>query len=156
MLIINIPGFAELKLEHLVLDLNGTLAVDGALLAGIDNVFKRLAEHLTIHVITADTFGTASSLFGGLPCHLGVIAQKNQDLEKYNYIVALDPKKVVAIGNGRNDRLMLEEAALGIGVIQREGASMAALTAAEVVLTDIHAAFELLLKPQRLIATLRN
>jgi soluble P-type ATPase len=67
-----------------------------------------------------------------------------------------DPQTVVAIGNGRNDWLMLREAALGIAVIQREGAASKAIRSADIVMTDIHAAFELLLKSQRLIATLRN
>jgi soluble P-type ATPase len=156
MLAINIPGFANLQLEHLVLDLNGTLAVDGALLDGIADQFRRLAEHLSIHVVTADTFGSASGLFGGLPCRLGVISQESQDQEKLKYILALDPQTVVAIGNGRNDWLMLREAALGIAVIQREGAASKAIRSADIVMTDIHAAFELLLKSQRLIATLRN
>jgi soluble P-type ATPase len=156
MLSIHIPGFADLQLKHLVLDLNGTLAVDGTLLNGIDCQLKLLAEHLTIHVVTADTFGSAARQFAGLPCRLGVIAHTNQDLEKLNYLHALDAKSVVAIGNGRNDWLMLKEAALGIGVIQREGAASQALQTADVVINDIHAAFELLLKPQRLVATLRN
>jgi soluble P-type ATPase len=63
---------------------------------------------------------------------------------------------VVAIGNGRNDRRMLEAAALGIALIQREGAAVAALTSADVAATGILDALELLQMPKRLVATLRS
>ena len=56
----------------------------------------------------------------------------------------------------RNDRLMLKEAALGIAVILKEGASAESVAAADVVCTDIVAALELLQNPLRLIATLRT
>jgi len=54
-----IPGFGRLRLEHLVLDYNGTLALDGCPLPGVERRLKRLARWLRIHVITADTFGKA-------------------------------------------------------------------------------------------------
>ena len=59
------------------------------------------------------------------------------------------------MGNGRNDQLMLEEAALGIAVILEEGAAAVTLSAADVVCTNIVSALELLDNPLRLIATLR-
>jgi soluble P-type ATPase len=62
---------------------------------------------------------------------------------------------VAAIGNGRNDQLMLAAAALGIAVVQEEGAAIESLSAADVVLPDIRSALDLLLFPKRLIATLR-
>ena len=62
----------------------------------------------------------------------------------------------VAVGNGRNDRLMLQEAALGIAVLQAEGAAVEALLAADLVAPDILAALDLLLVPGALTATLRS
>jgi soluble P-type ATPase len=62
----------------------------------------------------------------------------------------------VALGNGRNDRLMLKEAALGIALLQAEGAAVEALLAADVVAPDILVALDLLLAPDGLIATLRS
>ena len=50
---------------------------------------------------------------------------------------------------------MLEAAALGIAVVQRECASADALKAADVIAPDIVAALELLTHPLRLAATLR-
>ncbi len=59
MLKLDIPGLGILELEHLVLDYNGTLAVDGRVLAGVKPRLQRLARSLRIHVVTADTFGRA-------------------------------------------------------------------------------------------------
>ncbi len=156
MLTIDIPGYACLNLENLVLDYNGTLAQDGILLPGVADALNALAEQLKIHVITADTFGSSSQQLEGLPCQRIVIPTESQDLDKLKYVLALGPETVVAVGNGRNDWLMLKEAALGIAVIQQEGAARMTLDAATVVSTDIVAALSLFLKPQRLVATLRN
>ena len=62
----------------------------------------------------------------------------------------------MAIGNGRNDILMLKEALLGIGIVQMEGASTAIFGAADLLCTSIINALNLLLHPTRLQATLRN
>ncbi len=51
---------------------------------------------------------------------------------------------------------MLRVAALGIVVLQREGASSASLAAAHVICTSIVDALELLESPKRLQATLRS
>ena len=66
MIEINIPGFGDLRLSHLVLDFNGTLAVDGRLLPGVGDALTSLASQLAVHVITADTFGLAAAEFAGL------------------------------------------------------------------------------------------
>ena len=38
MIEIDVPGFGALRLEHLVLDYNGTLACDGMLLEGVHEI----------------------------------------------------------------------------------------------------------------------
>ena len=67
MLTISIPGFRDLHLEHLVLDYNGTLACDGELLRGVKQALETLAEHVRIHVVTADTFGRAAAQLADVP-----------------------------------------------------------------------------------------
>lgn len=156
MLKISIPDYGELQLEHLVLDFNGTLACDGKLIPGVTERLTQLAEQLRIHIITADTFGSVAEETASIVCELVVISMSCQDKAKNDYVKQLGPGTVVAIGNGRNDSLMLESAVLGIATIQMEGASGAAITAANLVVPDILCALDLLLKPKRLIATLRN
>jgi soluble P-type ATPase len=153
---VSIPGFAVLRLKHLVLDYNGTLALDGELLPGVDERLRRLADSMTLHVVTADTFGTAGARLAHLPCELVVLPGDGQAQAKRSYVERLGASQAACIGNGRNDRLMLAAAALGIAVVQAEGASAEAVAAADVVAPDIRTALDLLLHPQRLVATLRE
>ena len=156
MLEISIPGYKELRLEHLVLDYNGTLACDGEILEGVEQALETLAEDLQIHVVTADTFGKVRSGLASSPSKLVILRGERQDVGKRKYIEQLGAERVAAIGNGRNDRLMLETAALGIAVIQEEGAAAETLFAADVVCLNIRAALDLLTHPLRLTATLRS
>lgn len=152
---ISIPGFGDLSLAHLVLDYNGTLAADGRLLPGVAPRLARLAQELQVHVLTADTFGGVRQELADLPVTVTVIPRGEEAQTKAEFVRALGAKHTAAIGNGRNDALMLTEAALGVAVVQQEGAALAALTAADVVAPDILNALDLFLHPARLIATLR-
>lgn len=151
-----IPGIEPLRIEHLVLDYNGTIAEDGELIEGVVEKMGELAGRLQFHVLTADTHGTVAAKLAGLPCSLHIIGNEAQDLRKNEYVAAIGPKMVAAVGNGRNDHLMLRTAALGISLIQKEGASGRTLQAADVICTNILDVFDLFLQPTRLIATLRN
>lgn len=157
MLTIDIPGHAVLELEHLVLDLNGTLAQDGEVLAGVEEAVAALSAELDIVLVTADTHGTADELLGPLGLrHVHIIPRGGEAEAKLDLVDELGGDSVVAIGNGANDVLMLRDAALGIAVISGEGAAAAAITAADVVVHSIEDALGLLLEPKRLIATLRR
>jgi soluble P-type ATPase len=152
---IQVPGFGTLTLEYLVLDYNGTLAVDGALISGVKDALNTLAEQLAIHVVTADTFGKAAEGLDGIDCRLSVLDPGRQDQAKLDVVKRLGADRTACIGNGRNDALMLGGCALGIAVILGEGASTVTLKAADIVCTDIVCALELLMHPLRLSATLR-
>lgn len=156
MLEITIPSRGVLHFAHLVLDYNGTLAMDGALIEGVGERIRELSKHLDVHVITADTYGDVEGRLAELPVTLSTLSDHLQDEAKQRYVRTLSARECVTIGNGRNDALMLAEAVLGIGVIQGEGLSRHALDSSDVVCPDINSALDLLLKPKRLIATLRN
>jgi soluble P-type ATPase len=156
MLRVTIPGFGELELEHLVLDYNGTLACEGELLPGVRELLESLASQLTIHILTADTFGHARRGVKDMPCELFVLQLDDEAEGKAAYIRRLGPSSVVCVGNGRNDRLMLKDAGLGIAVILEEGAAAATLVEADIVCRSITSALGLLANPLRLVATLRS
>jgi soluble P-type ATPase len=156
MLNIEIPDFATLRLEHLVLDHNGTLARDGKLIAGVDERLGRLRRDLRIHILTGNTFGNARAELAAIPCELTILEPSAQAEAKRAYVEALGRSRTTCIGNGRNDRLMLEIAALGIVVVQEEGAAGVAVLAAHVVTRNIVEALDLLIHPPRLRATLRG
>jgi P-type E1-E2 ATPase len=153
---INIPGMGELNLQHLVLDYNGTIAFDGSLIQGVEEKLNQLADALNIYIVTADTFGTVRQKCRNIKGKMKVLSSSNGALEKEQFVESLGTEKVVAVGNGVNDSLMLKKAALGIIVIGEEGAASLALNNADIIVKDIHDALDLLLNKTRIKATLRS
>jgi soluble P-type ATPase len=156
MIEIAIPGYDEISLDHVVLDYNGTLATDGLLAADTQTLLNKVAEHVELHVVTADTFGKVKSGMERIPCKLTVLTEQDQALAKKRYLQSIGSDHAAAIGNGRNDRLMVKEAALGIAVVGVEGSAIETLLACDVVCKSAQDALELLLNPKRLVATLRS
>lgn len=156
MLELDIPGYGVLSLEHLVLDVNGTIAAGGELLPGVAEGLAALAGVLKPVAITADTHGTATSLGERLGIDVHVIASGWEAGDKLALVQDLGADSVVAIGNGANDALVLKACAVGVCVIGPEGAARAAVEAADVVVPSIEAALRLLADPRRLLATLRT
>jgi soluble P-type ATPase len=156
MLEIPVPGFKTLRIDHLVLDYNGTLACDGRLIDGVRERLLAVSRSLELHVLTADTHGNVAREIAGIPCGVTVIPRENEAESKLSYMNKLGHNNTVYIGNGRNDRLMLNNASLGIAVIQTEGCAREAILAADVVTTSILDALDLIIHPLRLIATLRS
>lgn len=156
MITINIPGKKTLYLEHLVLDFNGTLAVDGNLIDGVKERLQELTSKLNVHVVTADTFETVTNQLKGVACRIKILEKERQAKQKKIYIKQLGKKRCAAIGNGYNDWQMLKHAALSIATIQAEGASSKSLKHATMVCTSVNHALNLLLNPNRIVATLRR
>jgi soluble P-type ATPase len=76
--------------------------------------------------------------------------------EKAKFVNSLDPSKVIAIGNGRNDIEMMRLAALSISVMGQEGCASELIFASDIVISGIYSALELLRHPIRIKATLRK
>ena len=53
-MIIEIPGYKTLDLDYLVLDYNGTIAVDGLIPPAIKERLLLLGDSFKIYVLTAD------------------------------------------------------------------------------------------------------
>lgn len=155
MIYLPIPGFGEIKLQNLVLDYNGTIALDGRLIDGVGELLKQLSKSIDIFVITADTFGTVEKEMKDLPVRVIQINRGNEKEEKLQFIKQLGPNITAAIGNGNNDEFMLKEASIGICIMAQEGCSEKTLQCADLVIHDIKKALELFLYKNRLIATLR-
>uniref|UniRef100_UPI0025F47C93 haloacid dehalogenase n=1 Tax=Nitratifractor sp. TaxID=2268144 RepID=UPI0025F47C93 len=109
-----------------------------------------------LHVVTADTFGTVAAELSGLPVELRILRSGDHTAEKAAFVHELGAQNCVAVGNGNNDRAMLESAALGIVILGEEGTATATVLASDLLLPSIARALELLLYPKRLIATLRK
>lgn len=156
MIELNIPGRGQFELEHLVCDVNGTLAVDGKLQDGVLRRFNTLRDRLTIHLLTADTFGRQAIIDQQLNLEAVRIEPGDEVAKKVAYVRQLGAEKVVSIGQGANDAGMLEESRLGICIISPEGAAVETLLVADLVMPDINSALELLEKPLRVVAGLRR
>jgi soluble P-type ATPase len=156
MIELNIPGRGVVKLEHLVCDVNGTLALDGQLLPDIPIRLRNLRDRLAIHLLTADTHGQQTAIDQQLGLQSVRISPGAEGAQKADYILRLGADTVVAIGQGANDAGMLKAAAVGICVLSPEGAAIETLLNADLVVPDIQNAFELLDKPLRIVATLRK
>jgi soluble P-type ATPase len=156
MIRIEIPGFKTISAEHLVLDFNGTLAIDGLFIEGVIGQLVQISANLHVHVLTADTFSSVQNELRGLPITIKILETTEQDKQKSDYVKNLGSESVIAIGNGKNDVLMLKDAALSIGIIQAEGAFSQVLSSSQVLCTSVIDALSLLINPKRMVATLRN
>jgi len=153
---IEIPHFKTLDISHLVCDYNGTIAKDGVVLPEIKTLFKELSRDYTLHVITADTFGSVISQLEGYGAQIKILSSTDHTAEKADYIRALGEERCIAVGNGNNDTQMLKTAAIGIALLGDEGCSKDALLNADIICKSIGEALALALEPKRLIATLRR
>jgi P-type E1-E2 ATPase len=157
---ITIAGRGTFQLEHLVLDVNGTVACSGQLILGVREQLVALKESgWQIHWITADTRGRQAALdkeLGWPAVRIAADDLLGEAEQKAAFVRELDGRHVVAVGNGANDALMLREAAIGIAVLGPEGLAHDALQASDLLAPNIRTALDLLIDPQRLIASWRR
>lgn len=155
-----IPGRGRFYLAHLVLDVNGTVAVGGRLIEGVREQLLALRQAgWQVHWITADTRGRQAALdqeMGWPAVRISPDAVEGEAAQKADFVRSLGADTTVAIGNGANDAEMLREAVVGIAVLGPEGLARDALLAADLLVPNIHAALDLLQDPARLVATWRK
>jgi len=153
---ITIPGRGNYTIKNVVVDLNGTIAVDGNIIEGVKEKVAILSQELDIFLVTADTNKNAEGLIKDLPVTLYKIKEGEENNQKLQVVLKQGKDNTVSIGNGCNDISMLKESAIGICVVGGEGASAEAMMASDLVVSTINDALDLLLKPHRLKATLRK
>jgi P-type E1-E2 ATPase len=156
MISIPIPGWGELSIEYLMVDFNGTAALDGKLKKEVKDVIDKMSRYIKVFVISADSYDSIDAELGASNITFVKVNKVSSGAEKAKVVRELGPEKIVAIGNGANDAAMLKEAALGIAVVGEEGCAAALIKEADVVVTDIMKAFGLIVHPERLVATLRD
>ena len=153
MIRVDIPPRGWVELRHAVFDVNGTLALDGEPFPGVVDRLRALANVLSLHALTAGTHGNIADLEHMLGIPLQMITTGD---EKTRYVEQLGAEHVIAIGNGVNDTGMLRRAAIGVAVLGGEGVAISSLQAADVLVLSPIDAIDLVLKPKRLGATLRE
>jgi soluble P-type ATPase len=155
---IDIPGFGLRRIRTVVTDYTGTHSCGGAIRPAVKGRLRALRKLVDLHVVTADSFGTADRELKGIaePYHLRAA---RHDREKAAYVRRFDLAHVAAFGNGNNDRLMLKAVrdggGLAIAVDNGEGCAADAIRNAHLFIVGAAKALDLLLDPTRCKATLR-
>lgn len=156
MIELNIPGRGQIQLQHLVCDVNGTLALDGHLLNGLARPLTGLRDRLALHLLTADTHGRQQIIDQQLNVQAVRIQPGAESAQKAEYVRHLGAETVIAVGQGANDAEMLRLAAIGVAVLSKEGTAVETLLAADLLVPSIFELLEILENPIRLVATLRK
>nr|WP_207739929.1 MULTISPECIES: ATPase P [Clostridia] len=144
-----------MRIDHVVLDYNGTVAADGMLLEGVGERINRLKEQVCVYVLTADTYGTVTRQCEPLGVTVRTFPREGAAGCKEEIVKGLEGG-VACLGNGFNDIQMFDAAQLSIAVLEQEGMCAALLGHASVLVNSIQDGLDLLLKPDRLRATLRS
>ena len=155
-MVIDIPGYKKIELYTLLLDYNGTIAIDGKIPNSVKERICKLCDEFRILVLTADTYGTAREQCKELPVEVCTFPVGNAADYKRDILEQYGKETCVCIGNGRNDIQMFQGAALSIAIIGIEGACSALLRESDICVTSIEDALDLLLNPKRIIADLRG
>jgi len=157
---IEIPGFGTLEIRTVVSDYTGTLSCRGKLSPGVRECILMLQEWVDIHVVSADSFGTATQELSGLLTPTIMPKDVPHDVWKQKYVNELNPAHVAAFGNGNNDRLMLKAVkdarGLAVAVDNGEGCATDALLNSNLLIHGAADALTLLLIRSSCKATLRS
>ena len=144
-----------ITIEHLVLDYNGTVAEDGQLIDGVEERMRALKDRVNIHVLTADTYGTVRAQCDPIGVHVETFPRAGAAECKLEIVQRLG-SHVMCVGNGFNDVLMFDAADLSVAVLEKEGTYAGLIAHANIVTRSIVDAFDLLLRTDRMRATLRT
>lgn len=155
MLEIDIPGRGKMRIENIVFDFNGTLAVDGKLNTKVIGEIIRVNKFLKVYILTADLYGTVQKQCAELDVNIKIFSGENTSVEKNKIVNKLGKEKSIVIGNGFNDILMMKNSILSIAVIGKEGASSQVLTCSDIVVNNIVDVFDMVHNTDRIRATLR-
>ena len=156
MISIDIPGFKDLRIENIVFDYNGTIAVDGKLSETTRDMILDLKKHLNIYVATADTHGNVESECSSLGINIKKFPKENAAIFKREIVRSLGPENTICVGNGLNDIEMSMECVVSKAVIGPEGGSGKLMSNCDIVVKSIDDVFGLLANIDRIRATLRT
>ncbi|QSZ27739.1 HAD hydrolase family protein [Aceticella autotrophica] len=153
----DIPGYKIIEIKNVVFDFNGTLAEDGILIEETKDKIRELSnKNINLYILTSDTYGSVKKQCSKLPVKIEIFDKENASQDKKRIVEKLGSENTLSIGNGKNDLEMFKSSRLSIAIIGREGCFSKALFEADIVVNNIIDAIDLLLKPDRIKATLRT
>jgi soluble P-type ATPase len=154
MILIQRPGQDSLEIEFILIDFEGTLASDGRVHPKAKDKINLLSKRTRIYVAVKTGREKADEVLRKVKAEIVYITEGESSRRKAELLHQIGPARTAVIGNGIDDAPMVEEAALGICVIGREGAFGEAVKKADIVVCSVLDALDFLLKPLRQKATL--
>jgi soluble P-type ATPase len=154
MILIQRPGQDPIEIESLLVDFEGTLASDGRVPPKAKDKINLLSKRLRIFIFARGEREKVEETLKKVKGEIIHITEGEAVQRKTNLLREVGPIRSVAIGNGKDDMEMIEEAGFGICVVGKEGAFGETVKKADLVVLNILDALDFLLKPLRQKATL--
>ena len=154
MISIQRPGMEDLDIHFVLIDFEGTLAMDGRVHPKAKDKVNLLSKRATIYILTKSNREKVEETLRKMKAEILYVAEGDSSQQKLNVLQRLGPHQTAVIGNGLDDGQIMEQAGLGMCVIGKEGSSTEAMAKADLVVTHVLDALDFLLKPLRQRATL--
>ena len=154
MISIQRPGMEDLDIHFVLIDFEGTLAMDGRVHPKAKDKVNLLSKRASIYILTKSNREKVEETLRKMKAEILYVAEGDSSQQKLNVLQRLGPHQTAVIGNGLDDGQIMEQAGLGMCVIGKEGSSAEAMAKADLVVTHVLDALDFLLKPLRQRATL--
>lgn len=154
MILIERPGQEALQIDHLLIDFEGTLAMDRRVHPKAKDKINLLSKRLKIYIFAKEEKERVEEVLRRVRAEIVFLNQGDSSKQKLEFLNSLGGFRTAVIGNGVDDLPMLKEAALGMVILGKEGTSGALIQVANLIFTNVIDALDFLLKPLRQRATL--
>src|SRR5512136_2415161 len=154
MISIQRPGMESLDIHFVLIDFEGTLAMDGRVHPKAKDKVNLLSKRATITILTKSNREKVEETLKKMKVEILYVTEEDSSQQKLNVLQRLGPHQTAVIGNGLDDVRIMEQAGLGLCVIGKEGSSAEAMVKADLVVTNVLDALDFLLKPMRQRVTL--
>jgi soluble P-type ATPase len=154
MILIERPGQEPLEIEYLLIDFEGTLAMDRRVHPKAKDKINLLSKRLKIYIFAKEEKERVEEVLKRVKAEIVFLNRGEASKQKLELIQRLGAFRTAVIGNGIDDLSIMKEAALGMVILGKEGTSGVLIQIANLVFTDVIDALDFLLKPLRQRATL--
>jgi len=154
MISIQRPGMESLDIHFVLIDFEGTLAMDGRVHPKAKDKVNLLSKRATIYILTKSNREKVEETLTKMKVEILYLTEGDSSQQKLNVLQRLGSHQTAVIGNGLDDVRIMEQAGLGMCVIGKEGSSAEAMAKADLVVSNVLDALDFLLKPLRQRATL--
>ncbi len=154
MISIERPGQDHLEIDFILIDFEGTLASDRRVHPKAKDKINLLSKRAQIYILTKGEKELVEERLRKVRAELTYLQEAGASQQKLDLLRRLGASRTIAIGNGVDDASMIEEAALGVCILSKEGTCSETMKKADLVFMNILDALDFLLKPLRQKATL--